>query len=384
VTNVTNTHARAFRTWLDAPDPAQEEDVRTLGDLRDAEWDAMRVADHSLIDRSVARRLITLAHEALGRNPNRSVWLARLAIRVAKDVWEPIPQLDAVITVEGDAWREYAAALFETGYYADAHAAVGEARAIYRLAPTTGHNRAILGVIEGRILHELGFSERGMALIERSGEILLRRFDDKKAYVAARIAHAIVLFNMEQYTTAADILSRATTLAQEHGDSETLAYIVNLVGRCSVKLGDFQRAEECFKAALEMFETAKLYAEMPRVRKGIVDILVAKTRFKEAISELYMARSEFLGLGLPVIAALVSLDIVDLLLVQRRSSEVELLCHEMIATFTEARLPNNALKALEHLEGRAEESAVTDADVQRVRSYLELLPSNPERLFNAQ
>lgn len=39
-------------------------------------------------------------------------------------------------------------------------------------------------------------------------------------------------------------------------------------------------------------------------------------RYNEAIAELYMARQEFLALNLPVITALVSLDVVDLLLLQ--------------------------------------------------------------------
>jgi hypothetical protein len=133
-----------------------------------------------------------------------------------------------------------------------------------------------------------------------------------------------------------------------------------------------------------MFESAGLYAEMPRVRKGIVEILVARNRFNEAISELYMARSEFLSMEMPVVAALVSLDIVDLLLVQKRTSEVELLCNEMITTFTRARLPINAMKALQHLQSLASASTVTDDDVQRVRAYLELLPSDPDQLFRAQ
>ncbi|HWW60204.1 MAG TPA: tetratricopeptide repeat protein [Thermoanaerobaculia bacterium] len=383
MTDVTNTYARVFRAWLDAPDPALESDVRALIDLDETEWKRIQLAEPSLFSPSVTRTLITLAHEALGRNPNRSVWLARLATRVARDAWGPESELDLMIAAEGDAWREYAAALLETAHYTDADFAVKFAREIYDLSAFTDYNKAILGIIEGRVQHELGYSQRGIDVIERNANLLLHWHEDKKAYVAARIAHAAILFNLEQYSTAATMLDRVTTIAQEQADSETLAYIVNMVGRCSVKLGDFQSAEACFKAALEMFESAGLYAEMPRVRKGIVDILVAKDRYNEAISELYMARAEFLAMALPVIAALVSLDIVDLLLIQGRRSEVELLCEDMVTTFTSARLPGNALKALQHLQNLAERSAVTEDDVQRVRAYLELLPSDPDRLFTA-
>ena len=328
----------AIRQWLDGDDAA-EEAVRRL-----AEGDAWPAA--MPLDSATTRRLIALAHDALSRDPNRAVWISRLAIRVAKD-GDALPD-------EGDAWREYAAALLEVGDYEDAQVAVERARMVYALASGTEHNQAVLWAVEGRILHELGDSLRGLQRIDASARTLLR-LNDKKTYVRARSVYAAILFHLGRYREAAETYAAMV----DDYDPETLAHAVNIVGRCAVKLGDAERAQQCFETALEMFEELGLRAEMPRVRRGIADILLTHGRIHEAISELYKARAEFLTMSLPVMAAFVALDIVELLLCVGRTSEIELLCNDQL------------LAGLRDPAGRA---AVTGHDVQRVRDFLERLP----------
>jgi len=334
----------ALRKWLDGDDTV-EETVRLLAETET--WPAMP------LDRATTRRLITLAHDALSRDPNRAVWISRLAIRAADT---PID--------EGDAWREYAAALLELREYENARVAVERAHTTYRRAGGAEHNEAVLGALESFVLHELGDSLAALSLIEKNARTLLR-FNDKKAYVRARAIHAMMLFNIGRYSEAADTYAEIANV----DDSETLAHAVLMIGRCAVKLGEIERARQCFETALEMFESLDLRTEIPRVRKGIAEILVAHGRTHEAISELYKARAEFLAMELPVIAAFVALDIVDLLLAVGRTSEIELLCDAC-----PDRLPASAARAFAALRERALRSCVTEADVQRVRGYLERLP----------
>lgn len=333
----------AFQQWLDGDDAAEE----AVRELAECEW-----WPESPLGSATTRRLIALAHDTLSRDPNRAVWISRLAIRAAATAIE-----------EGDAWREHAAALLEVGEYENARSAVARARMVYRRAGSVEHNEAVLGAIESCLLHELGDSLRALALIEISARTLLR-LNDKKAYVRARTIHATVLFSLGKYREVADMYAAMAELAKHEGDSETLAYAVLVVGRCAVKLGEITRAQQCFETALEMFETLGLRTETPRVRKGIAEILVEHGRIHEAISELYKARAEFLSMELPVIAALVALDIVDLLLRVGRTSEIELLCD-----MCPESLPPNAAEAF----GALREGA-TEADVQRVRGFLERLP----------
>jgi len=339
--------ADAFRQWLDGDDAAEE----TVRGLADAEaWPKMPLG------RATTRRLIALAHDALSRDPNRAVWISRLAIRAAKE-GDALPD-------EGDAWREYAAALLEVGDYEDAQVAVERARMVYRLASDTEHNHAVLLAVEGRILHELGDSMRGLQRIDESARTLLR-LNDKKTYVRVRSVYAAVLFNLCRYREAADTYAE---MVNDY-DTETLAHAVLVIGRCAVKLGEIDRARQCFETALEMFEDLGLRPEIPRVRKGMAEILVVHGRINEAISELYKARAEFLAMELPVLGALVALDIVDLLLMVGRMSEIELLCDASLD-----RLPRNASEAFTKLRELAGRACVDEDDVQQVRGFLERLP----------
>lgn len=333
-----------FLRWFDGDD-ACEEEVRRLAD--EETW------PEAPLGSTTTRRLIALAHDTLSRDPNRAVWISRVAIRGAG---APIDR--------GDAWREHAAALLEVGDYAEAQRAVGRARRIYRTIGDTQHNEAVLGAIEAYVLHELGDSPQALSRIEKSARTLLR-FNDKKAYVRARAIHAMVLFNVGRYSEAADTYAEIANI----DDSETLAHAVLMIGRCAVKLGETERARQCFETALEMFEALGLRMEIPRVRKGFAEILVVHGRTHEAISELYKARAEFLAMELPVLAAFVALDIVDLLLTAGRISEIELLCEAC-----PDRLPARAARAFAVLRERAGRACVTEADVQRVRGYLERLP----------
>ena len=326
-----------FLRWFDGDD-ACEEEVRRLAD-----------GERPLsLDSATTRRLIASAHDSLSRDPNRAVWISRLAIRGAGSAVE-----------KGDSWREHAAALLEVGDYEEAQRAIGRARMAYRTAGGAEHNEAVLGAVEGRILHELGDSLRGLRRIDASARTLLR-LDDKKAYVRVRSVYAAILFNLGRYREAAEIYG---AMADDY-DPEMLAHAVNIIGRCAVKLGDVERARQCFETALEMFEQLGLCVEIPRVRKGIAEVLLTHGRINEAISELYKARAEFLRMELPIVAAFVALDIVDLLLRVGRTSEIELLCDDQVPHSV-----SPAFAGLRDLAGRA-----TGDDVQRVRDCLERLP----------
>lgn len=330
----------AFQQWLDGDDAAED----AVRELADCEW-----WPESPLGSATTRRLIALAHDMLSRDPSRAVWISRLAVRAAR-----------VAIDHGDAWREYAAALLEVGDYEAARMAVKRARTVYRAAGGMEHNEAVLSAIEGRLLHELGDSRTALLLIERSAQTLFR-LNDKKVYVRVRTIHAMVLFNLGRYSEAAGIYAGIGS----DDDTETLAHAVLMIGRCAVRLGEIERARQCFETAVEMFEELGLRPEIARVRKGIAEVLVASGRTHEAISELYKARTEFLALELPTIAALVALDIIDLLLTVGRSSEIALLCE----TCPES-LPPSAAEAFAALR----EGAITEADVQRVRGFLERLP----------
>jgi tetratricopeptide (TPR) repeat protein len=373
-------HALAFHTWLQNPSEELETQVRELAEMPEAGFQAVLRADPRIVSVAATRKLLALAYDARLRTSPRGVWLAKLAVRIARDTWEGESQVDTAIEVEGDAWREYAACLLGTGNFPLARIAAQRARELYALT-SAEHNAAVLSLYEGRILHELRQSERGLVLVEQGTNLLRELFRDEKRYVQGRTIQASILMELNRFEEAARVLYSVVQPARAMGDTETYAQITYFIGRCMAKLGQTEAAKTVLHEAAKLFHDLDMLAEAPRVRGTLAQMLVEEGRYNEAISEFYLARAEYLRLGLPVIAALVSLDIVDLLVILNRTSEVEHLCNDMIRVFTSAKLPHNALQALAHLQSLSIRTAVSAEDVQHVRTYLELLPSDPDRPF---
>jgi tetratricopeptide (TPR) repeat protein len=376
--------ADALRRWLAEDDREAEVDVRafternsgeiesTIGQLRDL-----------LIDVATTREVIRRAHALLGSDPERALWIAHLATILAPHVWLGDARMSAMIELEGDAFREYAAAFLEVGSFARAAEAATLARRAYDVLGLSVKGISILDLIEGRILHELGRTNEGLGMVQRGSNMLLAFHGDKEAYVKGRTIEAALLFKGERYQEAMAVYAAMSDHAREEEDTELLAYVLQMVGRCRVKIGQFDEGRECIETAIRMFEDMKLFAEVPRVRKGLVEIAVALGRYNEAISELYKMRNAFMALHLPIVAALVELDVVDLLMLSGRTADIPALCRKMLATFNEAGLRRNALMALAHIQALARDGALESDDVQKVRAYLERLSGDPNAPFTA-
>lgn len=375
--------ADALRRWL-AEDREAEADVRAFTDLGPGDLDrAIARLRALLIDGAATREVLRRAHAMLGSDPERALWIAHLATILAPRVWLGDARMDAMIELEGDSLREYAAALLEVGSYARAAEAATLARDSYDVLGPPVKGLSILDLIEGRILHELGHTNEGLGMVQRGSNMLLVFHEDKEAYVKGRTIEAALLFKAERYQEAMAVYAAMSEHAREEDDTELLAYVLSMVGRCRVKLGQLDEGRECIETAIRMFEDLKLFAEVPRVRKGLVDIAVARGRYNEAISELYKMRNAFMALHLPIIAALVELDVVDLLMLSGRTADVPALCKKMLATFSEAGLRRNALMALAHIHSLAQDGALAADDVQKVRAFLERLSGDPEAAFTA-
>lgn len=358
------------------------EQIAELASITEDEFRARAADTATLRDAVLAQWLIKEAHALLGREPRKALDLARVATRIAASMVAPETETDLALRIEGDAWREYAAAQLELGHYEVALGAVRQADLFYSVTPfTMVRESAILGLIRGRIYDALGNSEAGLLEIERSGNMLKGFCDDAKTYVKARTIYASILLSMMRYEEALDVFESSGALAEEEGDTETLAYILNCVGLCAHHLGDQERAQECFETSMQMFEDLGLKQEIPRSRGGMVLVLIARGRYNEAISELYKNRADFLALRMPILAAEVSLRIVDTLLLANRLDDIAPLCQEMIDTFLRAKLPKEAQKALAYLTDVASQRHVTSVDIEYVRSFVHLLEDHPDHEF---
>jgi tetratricopeptide (TPR) repeat protein len=383
MTDVSAEFVRVLLAWVETLEPDMERVALGIGEASDEEWEAVTASLAAPFEADIINRVIHRAHQLLARKPHDARRLARLALRMTPHI-----NLDTCSDphlVEGDAWRECAAAHLEMAEFADAYDAVCVARACYSRSPSSRINAAILMLLEGRSLFELGRADEALVAVERGSSELLDSGADRKKYVQARTIHASILVGMGLPGAALDVFSDAADLARKAGDKETLAYILSNAGLCAAKLaakpGDLERAKRCFDSALRYFDNLGLRAEMPHVRAALVTILKQQGRYNEAISELFKVRAEFLSLDIPVAAALAALRIVEVLLLCGRTAEISAICDEMLRTLTAARLEKNLLVGLAYVAEVARERRLEESDVTYVAAFIEKAERDADHTF---
>jgi len=379
MTDAAHDQATLFAAWLATRDPDMERIAIKLGGVSEREWEAIVASLPAPFEADAVGRVICRAHELLGRAPTKAQPLASLALRMTRKL--NVTTCSDLALIEGDAWRECAAAHIEMAEFEDAHQAIARARACYARSPSSRINAAILLLIEGRTLFELGRWSEALATVDLGSSELLNCGADRKKYVQAMTIKAVILVGMGQPNAALDVFPAAADLATQSGDNEMLAHVLSNIGLCAAKLGDIAHAKLCFESALQLFDDLGLRVDMPVVRWARVSILKAQRRLNEAISELFKVRAEYLSLGIPVNAAIASLEVVELMLVCGRSGEVTPLCNEMVRIFSAARLQKNLLKALAYLKQVARRRTLAAPDVIYVSAFFERAQDDPHHAF---
>jgi tetratricopeptide (TPR) repeat protein len=379
------TVAKELRAFLTTYDEQRVEAIAPMvSDLSVRELESLFTMYADVVSAEVVQRLIDKTHGLLSRDTYKALLFGQLAVKLAQYVWSSIPEEDA--RMEGDAWKEFASAHLKMSNFEQARFACEQANLFYSLVNDRDYERTILGLIEGQVLHFLGMSDRGLVRIEQSANLLLAVFQRRKKYVEARIIYATILLRLERWKEALHVLESSRDIAQEEGDLETLAHIVNNLGVCYTNLNDQRMAKQCFNAARDMFTQLELWAEVQRPQVGLAVVLVQEGKYQEAISELYKSREVFLWkLKMPLDAARVAARIVEVSLLAHKPDEaIARLCAETITTFQNADLHREAMKALAYLHEMAQLRKVQMDDVQRVQAFLETFDdSNNDVRFDA-
>jgi len=96
---------------------------------------------------------------------------------------------------------------------------------------------------------------------------------------------------------------------------------------------------------------------------------------------LRQTQRDFESLQMRTDSALVSLEVVEVLLANQQIEEVPNLCRQLIENFTSAGLTANATAALAYLREAITTGSATPQIVRHVRNYLEQQPLQLEPVF---
>jgi len=324
--------------------------------------------------------LLFLAHEELDRDPSIALQLTTLVLRYLDAVEVP-PGAEAFRTLfHASAWKEHAHALRATGAPRDALQAVLRSVAAVGRDPLYTLQRADAELLEAYIRHELDDTAAALPLLARCVAVYSRH-NDVKRYLRARSMEAVLQYELRQYKAAEAGFLAMKEEAERQGDREELARIYNNLGHCSLKLEKYDAAARWLVRALSLLEELGMDGERQRAMWGLASLLSREGRNSEAADGLSRVRADFISRGMVLDAAVVSLDLVELLVTSGDTRSVSALCSELVATFTAAGMTSNALTALAFLRDVAETASLDADTVRQVHRFVRGLKSQPTLMF---
>jgi tetratricopeptide (TPR) repeat protein len=282
------------------------------------------------------------------------------------------------VALRGLAWKEYANAMRYTGDLREALAAAERAVAIYGESPSLHFFQTAARLVASNIYRDLGDAETALRIARECAGIF-RDYADSAYRTMARMSEGGALFSQRRYTEALDVFTSLAEEAELENDHYSLAQALLNGAECARELGDLIAARDLYPRALKHFEELGMLTEAARVRWASALLLAAEGKVPNAVSELFLVRGTYLRLGANISAAAVSLDVVRIRF--DAGQDVRDSCGELVTTFAEAGMTQNAIEALAYLREQAKLGTITSSKIEQVKTYFGELSRKPSLQF---
>ncbi len=225
-------------------------------------------------------------------------------------------------------------------------------------------------------------------------EASLRREQDRPQEALVLLEEGLEVSNAKERSYL--LISKAKALAAARNYEEALAEL-RTASQCIEKNKPHLASNLRFELAVSLCnlgrftEAARLLPELQRLslQKG-QQIFCLRMKWLEgkvsagigsaeqAVAILSMVREEFTTLGMLYDAALVSMELAEVLLQLKRIAQVKMLVRQMAPIFVSQKIPEKALQALLLFRRAAETEAVTVRLVRSIGEYLRRAWGRPE------
>lgn len=367
---------RFVAAWQDAAQAQGRKSGALLLALPVGAWRSAMTDDPALRTWGTLRFLVDHVHNELYQGPLEV--LERIAVIVEYVDAVDVPEPGRRVVLQGLAWKEYAKALRLSGKMKPALEAAERSQAFFNSAPGFVVEAAKSRLVEAQVWHELGESDRAIAMAKECAQVF-RDFADSRSYVFAKMTEASVLFGRKQFRQAGEIFRETAADAEQRGDKHTLASCLHNTAECARELGDVPAARELYSRAVALFDELGTAMEKPHVRWAYGLSLADEGRVQEGIWQVLKARTELLALGVNGDAAVAMLDAVRLK--HSLGEDVTHLCAELVPTFAEAGMTQNALEAFAYLREQARRGRISGKKIVSVQTFVRTLGRTPLQLF---
>jgi tetratricopeptide (TPR) repeat protein len=358
--------SRSVRTHLSRLEDARVEQARgaeRLQMLPVGEWPAAIARDEALRAPAVLEFVLGRAKKELDSFPNCALELTTAVIGV-------LPPDPAFFVLRGRAMNTHAQAVHETGDVVSANAFISSALALLASDPAGRAELQKARIFAARIMHEQGDPSGALQLLQEAGR-------ESEAMGNARVA---LQANMTQAglllagNAPRDFIERAQNIframlpvAEALGDEREQARILTDLGVCARRLGDADAALAYYAAAAPRFVALGMETEAQKLVWGMAPIAAERGQVETALAAFRGARDKFLENGALLEAALVSLDLLSLLLYTDRHDLVAPLAAELVTVFRSAKMPARALRAWTQLRAAVQRKRLDQEALGRAR-----------------
>jgi tetratricopeptide (TPR) repeat protein len=328
------------------------------------------------------RRLIERLPAMLRTMPPDALVMTSLATEIADTLDTSTFPSGTVSRIRGAAWRERAFALYYTGSFTEAEAAIFVSESNLSYCSLTEYEAARLGVLKALVSRAFEKFDDALVMARASADVFAR-FGDVERMAGARLAEAHNLFSRQQFASAEAILRPLVGRSADGTEGDIHARVLMNLAYCVRKLGRFEEAIRYYETAAVLFEELGVRTEMARLRWNVASTLAEAGRLSDAYERLCAVMPEMEHLGMTSEAAYMALDIAEVLLVESRYDDVEQICRKAMAIFENAGVTYTAraMTALAYMKEATAARRATSALVRNVRDYIRRLPAQPSLVF---
>ena len=327
-------------------------------------------------------RLGNAVARMLERDPRQALAMAELAVAVV-DAIPPAMYPRIVHTqLHAHAWKDVGQSLAYLGQYRQALQALDRAENYIGDFGALAHDSAIVRFVRATTLQEIERHDESLALLAECKSVF-REHGDTRRLLLCGIAEGVLLHRLRKYREAREAYLLLLAGTRDSIDREAIACLHNVIGHCSVDLGDYDAAEVHLSRAIELFHEIGQPMQAAKAELGRGRLLVRQAQIARGIAHLRAVRGDFLRHEMIEEAGLCGLEIAEALLIRDGAAEAEALARQIIVDFTAAGLNIRAITALGYLSEAIRARKASTAMVTQVREYIVSLRTAPEREFLA-
>lgn len=330
----------------------------------------------------VVRKLVAAANARVVAMPPDAVAMTAVATTISEGLDLADHPADTIARLRGAAWREKAYALFYTGQFLDAEAALSVSERHFSSCLINEYDLARLSVVRALVLRPLARLQEAVEATEYGAATFLKYADANKT-VAALVTKAQLLFSRERFDEAVALLDDVERRFHGEIDALTQVVVLNNLAYGYRKVGQTDLAMSYYDMVTAIYDERGMATESTRTRWNVASIAAGHGNIADALQRYEQVARDFDHLGMTSESALVSLDRAEILLSQERFDEVERLCRYAISLFERAGLiyTSRAMTALAFIQEAAQQRTASPVLIRQVRDYLKRLPSQPNLLF---